>query len=691
LAVFGSGIATADTKDNPFAPYIKKPPTDVFNARLTDEQKSNPKPVRGGELIRRSPVDFEDLNPITSTGADARYASEYMLMESLARRDAQYLEFVPWLADWWTIHDIIYMADGSKMEGLITSHEGDFNTPTKVMFREGAKRLTVNQQDCESVNDATGEVVLKDGRKFRGDIIKYHYTLEVADYSEAKDEVEIPLDKIGEMSYTEFGMDKKRKQVNKSCIMRFHLRTTPAATWHDGQPIVPQDFLLAFNTIRNPMVDGASLRVYYEDSKSLTIEEGGILQFEYNRPYFKSFTFASAMIALPSHVINYKSYEGDDAGYADYFNKLPMYKPGDAPMVGNGPYRRVRWNNGVETVLERYDDYWASKVNPPLPYWDPQRPYLDRIVYRVINDHTASKVEMDKGAVDADFDVEQGAWVNPENNTPAFTSRFVRASNITPSYTYVGWQMNKPLFSDKRVRQALTLLMDRETILRDVHYGLGSLQPSALMLEGPVHDPDLKPWPYDPDEGKKLLRAAGWADRDGDGVLESRDGQKFEFTYLIHNAREYHAKIADIVKENYAKFGIAMNIEKIEWAQFSERAHKQEFDAIRFAWATDYLDPDEFQIFHSSQAKPDTSNMVNYKSQEADQLMEQNRLTFEFDERVKRSRKLERIIWDDSPYTFLFSLDELYFYSTKFRNVRFYVIRPGYDYTEWYVDPEYKP
>jgi peptide/nickel transport system substrate-binding protein len=691
IAALGAARALPAAGENPYEFLIKIREADQFNERLTQTDRDAPAPRRGGTVVRRMPTDFEDLNPITSTGADAQYAMEYFATDKLLKMHPEYYERVPWIADWWTIQDIVYLKDGTRIVGLITDMDGELFDPASVTIQPGAMTFSVGKTDIVEMDAEAGTLTLKDGTSYEGDMTVFHFTVAIDTKGEGEPRV-IANDELAEVEYIVGNDEKKtRKAVNKQCLFRFHFREDPMPTWHDGEPIKPEDAVLSVNTILNPFVDSMSLRAYLVDMKS-TRADGRVWEVEWGVPYMRTLRVLAEIYLLPSHLIAYDSYAGDGQAYGDYFNKFAMYKPGDQPVVGNGPYRRVRWIPSTEMVLERYEDYWASKAG--LPYWNAQQPYLDSIVYKIITDPAAARVELIKGAVDCDFDVEPSTWLSDETNTADFKSRVVRAKVLTPSYTYIGWQQKNPIFQDKRVRQALAMLIPRERILREVHGGLGKVQPSCLFIEGPAHDPELEPRPYDPDAAVKLLRQAGWLDRDNDGVLDNprmpESHRQFRFTYRIHTARQYHAKIADIVKEELGKAKIHVDISKDEWTVFVDKVKDQDFDAMRFAWGTDFMDPDEYQIYHSSQAKNKGSNSVNFANAEADRLMEQVRVTFDYAERIRLNRELERLLWEEAPYTYMFSFDELFFYSPKFRNVKFWTIRPGYDFSEWYVDPEWK-
>ena len=187
---------------------------------------------------------------------------------------------------------------------------------------------------------------------------------------------------------------------------------------------------------------------------------------------------------------------------------------------------------------------------------------------------------------------------------------------------------------------------------------------------------------YDALIARKLLQEAGWVDHDGDGIRD-KDGIKFEFEYLIHNAKEYHQKIADIIKESLEEAGIVMNIRMIDWTIFAQTVAERNFDAVRFAWGTG-IDDDPFQIWHSTQIGGGGSNFIGFSNPDVDKIIEEGRNVFDPLKRWALFRQLHQIFYKEQPYTFLFSLDTLALYHKKFRGVKFY--SSGYNLNEWYIE-----
>jgi len=663
---------------NPLAPYIHRSIVDEFNPDVADAERRQPRPRRGGTLVVRMSGDVSTVNPLLQTWLQDQVVISYITdwPESLVHRDPETLEYMPKMAEYWKVRDIVEKRDGTRIEGLITTE-----TARSVTIAKGTSLWTFLRSDIVSSDTKTGLVTTRFGQKMQGQLTLFDLTMAVKETSEtapltlAKEELSTWTNEVGTKL-------EVRPFIKRRCIYEFRLR--PAIQWHDGRPVTMDDARCWFDTLRNPRVDCAPLRLYYLDVEKMEVLDPMTAKFTYRKPYFLALDFLGGIGFLPRHILQPDRFRDDPEGYAKFFNEHPMGQPGKGQFVGMGPYRLDHWMAGQEIVLVRNDNYWACKAN--LPYWDRERPYLDKIVFRIIQEKIPALRELENGNVDADFDVEPDTWILPQTNAPQFTSRYVRAKFTTPGYTYVGWNEERNLFKDAQVRRALTLLVPREQILKQFHYGLGTVVAGPFFIENPCADRSVKPLPYDPAEARRLLRRAGWIDHDGDGILD-KDGKKFEFEYLIHTARAYHAQIADIIKQNLGQAGIQVNIRKIDSTVFGKTVADHNFDAVRFAW-TDTIDGDPYQIWHSSQSKDRGSNYISYANPRVDELIEKGREEFDPIKRWEMFREVYRIICEDQPFTFLFNFDNLTFYHKKFHGVKFYLPIPGYDYTEWYIAGE---
>jgi peptide/nickel transport system substrate-binding protein len=430
----------------------------------------------------------------------------------------------------------------------------------------------------------------------------------------------------------------------------FHLKK--GVHWQDGHPFTARDVLFSFERIRDPKVDSAHLRNYYQDIQNLEIHDDQTIRYTYRIPYFRALEFCGGIPIVPAHVFS----EGDD-----FNNHLIGRSP-----VGNGPYRLMRWETGREIVLVRNEAYWGK------------RPHFDRIVLKIITDATAAFQVLKKGGLDH-MSLRPIQWVR-QTQSKRFNENYRKLKYYTPSYTYIGWNQRKPIFSDRRIRLAMTLMMDRETILKKILFGLGTVVSGSFYVNSPDYDQDLKPHPYDPARAMELLRAAGWEDHDGDGVVD-REGVPFRFEFLLSSGSKFGEQVATILQENLKGVGILMDIRKLEWAVFIQRIDERDFDACTLGWSLSW-ESDPYQLWHSSQVEKG-SNYVGFVNEEADRIIEAARREFDPVKRRDLYHRFHEIIHEEQPYTFLFTREELEAVSSRFRNVNLYPLGP--EPREWWT------
>jgi peptide/nickel transport system substrate-binding protein len=235
---------------------------------------------------------------------------------------------------------------------------------------------------------------------------------------------------------------------------------------------------------------------------------------------------------------------------------------------------------------------------------------------------------------------------------------------------------------------ALAMLTDKKTFLKTKLYGAGVLVSGSQYYFGPVYDHSVNSIAYDPDAALDLLAEVGWIDTDGDGILD-KDGVPFAFTMLIPSGTAISEQYSEMMQYNLRRVGIRMDVLALEWASFLERVMSRNFDVVVMSWAME-LESDPYQLFHGSQADPDLrrSNPVGFKNALADELIGRIRLAIDDDERQRLNYSFHRLLDAEQPYTFLWTRKEFGVYNQRYRGVKFYPLRPGFDLREWYVPKE---
>jgi len=443
--------------------------------------------------------------------------------------------------------------------------------------------------------------------------------------------------------------------------LEIYFRIRDNVHFSDGHPITADDVIFTYETIKNPRVDAASTANYYKDVERVVKISDLEVKFIMKKVYFKSLEFVCLRDAgiLPKHI-----YEFDDP---EEFNKR-VSNP-----VGSGPYVFEKWDVGRELVLRRNENYWGRK------------PKLKKIVYKFITNDTAAVQSLRSGQIDYMRPLpEQFAQLSGDKE---FTKDIRCLSYWHPGvgYFWMGWNQDRPFFKDRRVRLAMTHLVNRETICKYLlKVPEAKIPTGPFYIFGPQNDPNIKPWPYEPEKAKELLDEAGWVDTNGDGIRD-KNGLPFRFRYMIGSGIPLHEQIAKLLKDEAAKVGIDVIPDPFEWSVFIQRVQDREFDAVNMAWGGG-LAGDPYQVWHSSQIGNRGSNYVGFNNPKADAIIEEARQTLDPDKRNKLYHQLHRIIHEEQPYTFVYTRPEQRFLDKRFENMIIHKL--GLDEHEWYVPKE---
>ena len=452
--------------------------------------------------------------------------------------------------------------------------------------------------------------------------------------------------------------------------------------WHDGEPFSAEDVLFSIKATMNPFADSAELRGYFADLANVVVE-GRTIRFEMSQPYWlNADMLGSTLPIVPKHVYDPEGVL-DQYSYADIltaserndetlrawgeaFNRHPANRS----PVGTGPYRFESWDSGSELVLVRNEDYWGEQA------------YLDRIVIRFITDATAALTALKAGEIDFNHRLTSIQYAQQTSGAD-FEAQFEKTTYKVPSYYYIGWNPQRPFFADKRVRQAMTMLIPRQDIIDNLRFGLAEIATSHFNPSSADFNPNLEPFPHDPDRAAALLDEAGWVDSDGDGIRD-KDGLKFSFEYLGSAGSQFTEQLIPIMKEAFARVGIEMTERRLEFTVVVESMRDKRFDAFGGAWVSP-LAGDPHQLWHSSSSENRGSNFVSFINAEADLLIEAARLEFDSEKRKELYWRFQELVHEEQPYTFLFYPEESAAYHRRFQQVDFLPVRPGYDLTKWFV------
>ncbi|MFH0911885.1 MAG: ABC transporter substrate-binding protein [Planctomycetota bacterium] len=462
------------------------------------------------------------------------------------------------------------------------------------------------------------------------------------------------------------------------------VKLRPRILWHDFKdpvtgrewknvPVTARDFAFYIDTIRNPNLPCDPIRNYYQDLDRIEVLDDLTFRAIWKKTYFLSLESTLSLSPLPRHLYR-PDPETSDEAFAEDMLKDKAAR--NQVIVGCGPYRFAEYRKGDRIVLLRNENFFG-----PLPH-------IKRLEIREIKDPEKTLIEFTKGALDLigltavqwveqtpppDFltvcdDVDRAEELTREHDArkkaafreggPFGENRFEKYLYRSFAYNFIAWNMRKPLFSDRRVRLALTHCIDRERIIREVFFNLAVPTTGNFVPHSLYYDSSIRPWPFDIEKAKAMLAEAGWSDTDGDGVLDKdldADGARdpFEFTFLMIANHPYQSKWVPMIQQDLQKAGIRMKVKSAEWSLYTQELDEFAFDACSFSWRGG-IESDPYQLWHSSQADIKSgSNVCGLKNAEADRLIEEGRRTLDLDRRIAVYQRFHRLLHEEQPYTFL--------------------------------------
>jgi peptide/nickel transport system substrate-binding protein len=439
-------------------------------------------------------------------------------------------------------------------------------------------------------------------------------------------------------------------------------------TFSDGEPLTADDVVFTINWTLDERVEAPRMRVYLD--KLAKVEKTGdySVRFVFKEPYFKAFETAAG-----TQVMSRKF-------YSQFTPK--QFNESTGLLIGSGPYRLPDPKNwrpepGRPIELVRNERYWGEP------------PGLNKLVWRVIELPQARMTEFRNGGTDV-FTRPTPEQYDDMKKDPDFAPRIQQYAMdvVTAGYLYFGWNQKqadgKPSrFADARVRRAMTMLLDREAVIRDIVHGYATVSAGPFSHLSPQADPALKPLPFDPEQAQKLLAEAGCQRRGG--TLYGPDGKEFRFQMSYPSAGEVTKRIVSYAKDAFARAGIIMDLVPSEWSVLLDKTKERKFDAVCMGWGG-VIEEDPQQIFHSDSIKGTGDNFVQYSNKQLDELIDKARKTVNDEQRMKLWHQAERIIADDQPYTFICADWDLIALDKRFKG--FEPTKTGLDgiaKNEWYV------
>ena len=405
--------------------------------------------------------------------------------------------------------------------------------------------------------------------------------------------------------------------------------------WSDGKDLTAQDVKFSFEAYRNPEYGGIKYLPYFEKMESVEILTDKKILFKVKEPYFGNFeVIANMMGIIPEHI------------YKD--PKLKMSKS----LIGSGPYKIEHYIKGKILVLNQ-NPLWTGKNNPANKgKWN-----FPTIVFRFVKSEADTLLRMEKEHLDFSYLTAESFLEKTKSDPWGTKIKKVKYSNLQASgYGFIGLNLKKELFKDKRVRKALAHLLNRRLMNEKFRYNQSELARGPWYFWSDYADPTVAPIEFNPKKASELLKLAGWADQDKNGILEkSIQGKKKEFKFTLIVANADSEKYLTLYQEDLKQAGIKLNLKILDWTSFLRLLDDKNFEAVMLGWSGGSIDFDPKQIWHSSSSKSKGSNFISYSNPKVDALIDTGRAQFNRQKRIKTFQQVYRLIAEDVPYIFFFN------------------------------------
>ncbi len=433
--------------------------------------------------------------------------------------------------------------------------------------------------------------------------------------------------------------------------IRVHLRTD--VFWSDSVKVTARDVEFTYRKQTDDAIGWASSSIK-DHIQAVTVIDDSTVDFIFDRPYMYQLMDINDGVILPAHALEGLSNE-------------EFKKAFDRNIPENGPYRLQTW------VPNQYMEFVGNEL-----YFDKNTPKIKRVIFKIVPDKTQLINQLKTGEIQ----VVDGLLPH-EAAKLARLNQHLRVEHFPYiQCVEIAWNLRKKLFSDVRVRKAMTLAIDREALVDHLLSGYGKV------CTGPIHpllwayNPNLKPLPFDPEQAKALLKTAGWRDTDADGYLE-KNGRKLEFG-LLSNVESQLKKDAQImIQEMLKKVGIKVKIRRLEWSVYVEKLMGRDYDAVLVGlMSATKVDP--MPAWHSSMIGVDGFNLSCYRNKRVDWIIEQARESASKERALPLWYEFQEIIVRDIPATFLWIPDRIVGLDSRIQGCTFSPVSTFYNLPQWY-------
>ncbi len=435
----------------------------------------------------------------------------------------------------------------------------------------------------------------------------------------------------------------KKFYFENNTTLVFELRK--GIKWHDGEIFDAEDILYTFNLLKSP-----KLLTPYKDNfkyiKSIEIINLYKIKVVYKEAYFKALSIWMMGI-LPEHL-----WKNENNPMTSKLNKMP---------IGTGSYMlKKAFKVNEKIILEANPDYL------------PHKPNIDTIKYNYIGDTSTEFITLK--AKKLDIGSLNPLQINRQLNDD-FKSYYNIIEQPSQSYTYMGFNLRKEKFKNKKIREAINYAIDKQELIDLLFFSHGKICNGPFMPNSPVYPNNYKPKGYNPEKAKEILRELGF----------TKDNP-FKFELITNTGNDIRINASQIIQYQLAKVGIKMSIRTMEWQSFLNTVvMPHQFEAVLMGWSLSLI-PDAYSIWHSEGDKQGGFNFIGYRNKIVDNLIIKSQKIIDSIKFAKEYQKIFKLIANDTPYIFLYIPNSITVVNKKIKGINPSVIGIMHNQIDWTKD-----
>lgn len=431
--------------------------------------------------------------------------------------------------------------------------------------------------------------------------------------------------------------------------------------WSDNVNLTAEDVAYSFDLYSDPTVDsrflGTFKNFYATEDNHIDIKK----TFEIVSPYELKIHFLPNAVPslfsidlpiLPKHI--YEKIARKDIEHSDV-----NFHP-----VTDGAYKLGSWQRNQAVILKANDNSFLIHKSS-----------INEIIFKIVPDYNSRLLQLKNGELDLITDVK------PDD---ADATKATKNINIVPikgrEYDYIGWnnidpvkyakgkkKVPNPLFGNSNIRKALTYALNRDEVINNYlnNSGEKAVGPIAPIFKS-IFDSTLIPYEYNPEKAKDIFAGEGWHPSSSNGILE-KNGNKFSFKLFMATGNPRREFAMTVFKNNLKAVGVDVQIEKMEMSSFLNKLFTKQYNAWIGGWSV--FIPIDLMPFWYSDLNQATLNISAYDNSEVDQLLTKLDTKIPKEEKVQIYKKVQSILHEDEPVTFLYWIDKMVAYNSRIKNI----------------------